>query len=261
MWIVLTKELKDTFRDKKTIFTSILIPILIFPILAFAVGKGTTDMINEGDRPTDIAIVSNGENRVTEYLQNHEGINIIDVEDPYKALEELDVKAIIKMDDTIERDIENNKIGTIEIIYDQSSQKSDMSRGKLESIIMQYSQMVSLERLKELGVDPNIMNVIDIKKTSTYKDGGEEAGIGLMMFSMMLPMMLTIWSAVGGIAAATDLGAGEKERQTLEPLLTTKASRISLLMGKYFAVVVAAILGTIASLTGFMLATKISPDF
>lgn len=263
MWIVLKKELKDTFRDKKTIFTSIIIPILIFPILAFAMGKGTSSFINEGSQPVEIAIISEGENLVTQYLREHEDVNVIDVEDPYKALDKLEVKAIVKTSGEINNNIQAGKSIDIEVIYDESSQKSDMGRSRVEFILSQYSQIIGFQRLQSMGIDPNILNVVNIERTSTYQDAGEGqgAGFGLMMFSMILPMMLTIWSAVGGIAAATDLGAGEKERQTLEPLLTTKASRSSLLMGKYFAVVVAGMMGTIASLIGFLIATKISPDF
>lgn len=63
------------------------------------------------------------------------------------------------------------------------------------------------------------------------------------------------------MAAAIDLGAGEKERGTLEPLLTTQASRMQLLFGKLCAIAVMGIIGTVASLTGLMIAFKNSPDF
>lgn len=82
-----------------------------------------------------------------------------------------------------------------------------------------------------------------------------------MIFSMIFPMLITIYSAISGIAAATDLGAGEKERQTLEPLLTTKASRLSILGGKYLAVFIAGVIGTVASLIGFFIASVMNPDF
>jgi sodium transport system permease protein len=73
-------------------------------------------------------------------------------------------------------------------------------------------------------------------------------------------MLLAIWAATGCIAPATDIGAGEKERQTLEPLLTTNVSRTSLLLGKYIAVVISGILATFASLIGFGLAAMINPS-
>ncbi|WP_427340406.1 ABC transporter permease [Caloranaerobacter sp. DY30410] len=254
IWIVFRKEMKDTFRDRKTIFTSIIIPILIFPILSLALGSGASEIIEEGTRPIEIAVISENDNGLLKYLNTHEGINIVNTDAPEKSLEKLEVKAIVKIDKYFDEKVNKGEFGTVEIIYDESSQKSSMAYPRLKSIINDYSQIIVSKRLKELGTDNNILKVVDIKAISVAK----EDGFGIIMFSMMLPMFLTIWSAVGGIPAATDLGAGEKERQTLEPLLTTRINRLSLLIGKYFTVVVAGIIATLASLTGFIIATKLN---
>ncbi|KPU26540.1 hypothetical protein TR13x_09680 [Caloranaerobacter sp. TR13] len=256
IWIVFKKEIKDTFRDRKTIFTSIIIPILIFPILSLAIGSGVSDIIEEDTKPINIAVISKNDNELLKYLTTHKGINIVSTDNPEKFLEKLEVKAIVKIDKYFDEKVKNGQFGTVEIIYDESSQKSSMAYPRLKSIVNDYSNIVISKRLKKLGTDNNILKVVDIKAISVAKEGG----FGIIMFSMMLPMFLTIWSAVGGIPAATDLGAGEKERQTLEPLLTTRINRISLLIGKYFTVVVAGIIATLASLTGFIIATKLNPD-
>lgn len=255
--IVFIKELKDTFRDKKTIISSLLIPILIFPLIAFAIGFGSSDMVKESKEPVKISVISEGDSSFLDFLKDNKDVEIIEKDDPKKALEKLDIKAIVKIKEGFDDKLERGDNPEIEIIYDESSQKSEMARSRMTEIISIYTQSVVEKRLNDVGVDISILEPIDIKAVSVSKEGG----IGTMMMSMMLPLMLTLWSAVGGIAAATDLGAGEKERQTLEPLLTTKASRSSILMGKYFAVVVAGVLGTLASLIGFLIATKINPDF
>ncbi|WP_083605676.1 ABC transporter permease [Proteiniborus sp. DW1] len=255
--IVLKKELKDTFRDKKTIFSSIIIPILIFPIMAFALGFGTSELINDEQKPIDIAIISNGETKLEEYFKETGQINIIDVDDPDKALEELTVRAIVKVEEGFDNKIENGTMGNVEVIYDQSSQKSDMATSRLNRIIEAYSQSITNERLNALGIDLEELKAVAIKNTSVSKDGG----MGVMIFSMIFPMLITVYSAIGGLAAATDLGAGEKERQTLEPLLTTQASRLSILGGKFIAVFISGVIGTAASLIGFFIASKMNPSF
>ncbi|MTI69424.1 MAG: ABC transporter permease [Firmicutes bacterium] len=258
MLIVLRKELKDTFRDKKTIFSSIIIPILIFPILVLALGSGASDMLEEEKRPIEVAIIGNENTSIFTYLKKHKNIEIKSYTNPEKALKDLKIKAIIKIDTNFDETINENKTVNLDIIYDESSQKSAMAKPRLERIIDEYSNKILEERLKALNIKPNILNVVNINtKSVTIKDNG----FALMMFSMMLPMLLTIWSAIGGIPAATDLGAGEKERKTLEALLTTKASRVSILLGKYFTIVIAGIMGTLASLLGFLIASKLNPDF
>ena len=72
----------------------------------------------------------------------------------------------------------------------------------------------------------------------------------------MLPLLLIIYSIAGPMGAAVDLGAGEKERGTLEPLLTTQAGRLSLLWGKFFAITVMGLISTISSLIGLYIAMK-----
>ena len=72
----------------------------------------------------------------------------------------------------------------------------------------------------------------------------------------MLPLLLIIYSIAGPMGAAVDLGAGEKERGTLEPLLTTQAGRLSLLWGKFFAITVMGHISTISSLIGLYIAMK-----
>ncbi|MFA5524338.1 MAG: ABC transporter permease [Tissierellales bacterium] len=255
--IVLKKELKDTFRDKKTIFSSIVIPILIFPIMAFALGFATNDMINDDMKPIDIVLISSGEVKLEAFLRETGQVNIVNTDDPDKALEDLTIRAIVKVEEGFDNKIESGAMGNVEVIYDQSSQKSDMGTSRLNNIIEAYSQAITNERLDALGIDLETLRAVSITSTSVSKEGG----IGLMIFSMVFPMLITIYSAISGLATATDLGAGEKERQTLEPLLTTQASRLSILTGKLFTVFISGVIGTTASLVGFFIASKLNPDF
>lgn len=255
--IVFRKEIVDTFRDKKTIFSSIIIPIIIFPLIAFVFGLGSSDIMKESKEPVQIALLSQEENELESFFKSHEDINIIETENPQKALGKLEIKTIVKIGENFDEKIKKGEKPEVELIYDDASQKSEIGKSRIEQMILSYTNYISIQRLEEAGVDPQILEPLDIKFSSVSEEGGS----GLMIFSMMLPFMLIIWSAVGGIPAATDLGAGEKERQTLEPLLTTRSSRMSILMGKYFAVVLAGLIATVASLIGFLIATKINPEF
>jgi sodium transport system permease protein len=78
----------------------------------------------------------------------------------------------------------------------------------------------------------------------------------MMLLTFLLPFLLMLYPAVGGMPAAIDLGAGEKERMSLEPLLSTGAGRMSILLGKYFTILIASIIGVITSLSGLLLASR-----
>ena len=79
-----------------------------------------------------------------------------------------------------------------------------------------------------------------------------------MLLMMILPMLIAMLVAVGGIPAATDLVAGE-ERMTFEPLLTTRPSRMSILTGKYLTINLFSFASVISTLIGMLLAFFITP--
>lgn len=259
MNIVLKKELIDILRDKKTLITSFLIPILIFPILALVMGASINGLIEDTVKPSPIFIQGEVNSEFGQYLQNSKELNVVEVSNPEEALEKLDIYAIINISPEFLNQLENQKTAALEVIYDDSSQKSMAGIDKINKVIREYGEIQLHERLESLGIDLEILEVINLE-TKSISNESEQNGITMMLVSMLVPMMLTLWAATGCIASATDIGAGEKERQTLEPLLTTNISRTSLLLGKYFAVVISGIMATIASLIGFAIASRINPD-
>ncbi|MCG4586094.1 hypothetical protein L0P56_11380, partial [Anaerosalibacter bizertensis] len=87
--IVFKKEMMDTFRDKKTIFSSIIIPIIIFPLIAFVIGLGSSDMVKESKEPVQIALLSEENNELEMFLKSNNNVNIIKTKDYRKSLDKL----------------------------------------------------------------------------------------------------------------------------------------------------------------------------
>ncbi len=256
--IVLKKELKDIFRDRKTIFASLIMPMIMFPILFGFMGQGVKQLMEEGKNAIPIAINSTSTNSLVEYIKNSpEFIIIEDIQDYLQAINDNKIKAVVHISEDFDQKIKSNELAPITLEYDDTSQHSLNAVSTIRAVITRFSDKVVIDRLSALNLNESILQVIDIKEKSAAPDKG---GAGFMMFSMMLPLFLTMWSAISGMPAAIDLGAGEKERGTLEPLLTTQPKRLSILMGKFFAVTVAAIMGTLASLAGLFISTKLNPE-
>ncbi|MFZ5353494.1 MAG: ABC transporter permease [Bacillota bacterium] len=254
--IVLKKELIDIFRDKKTIFASIIVPIILLPLLFSVMGYGTKQLEENSKKVIPISI-NGGSSSLAEYLKNSPLFEIVAVEDYTQAVKDNKIKAVIHIPENFDDSIKTANPASITVEYDDTSQQSLNAFSTIKSAIAGYSDKVVIDRLNALNLNESILKVVDIQEKSATPDKG---GFGFLMFSMMLPMMLTMWSAVSGMPAAIDLGAGEKERGTLEPLLTTKPKRMSLLMGKYLAVTIAALMGTAASFIGFLISMKMNPN-
>lgn len=249
--VVFKKEIKDMLRDKKTLITSILLPLLIFPILSFVMGKSINGVKEDVTKNLKVVVQDNSSSKIGEYLKSQNNIKIIKSENPKKDVKEGNILASIEIPKDFDESIKENKTSNVKIFYDNSSQKSNMAMSTIKSIIDQYSKEVVAKRLKEKNIDIKILTPVNIEKQSLEK---EDSGIGKIMLSMMIPLLLLLYSATGPLATATDLGAGEKERGTLEPLLTTKANRTSILTGKLMAITFMGIVTSIAAMIGLYIA-------
>ncbi len=76
--VVLKKELLDLFRDKKTLILSILIPIILLPIMSFAIGKMAKSDSDKVQNNLKIAIVDQGNSSFSKFIKSHKNVKVID---------------------------------------------------------------------------------------------------------------------------------------------------------------------------------------
>ncbi|AWZ47486.1 ABC transporter permease [Clostridiaceae bacterium 14S0207] len=255
--IVFKKELKDLFRDKKTLIVSILIPLLLYPVIFGIMGKGMDSQVKDVQKNMKIALIDKENSKLGQFIKSQKNIKVVKQENGEAELKDGKLLLSLEIPANVDKDIESEKPTNINILYDNTSGKSNTAMQAINACIEQYSKTVVGERLSKRKINNSILTPVNVVTKTIDKDGD---GMGKFMLSMMLPMMLIIFAASGPIAAATDLGAGEKERGTLEPLLTTQASRMSLLWGKFLAITVMGILTTLAFLGGLIISMKMSPN-
>ncbi|MFA6939816.1 MAG: ABC transporter permease [Clostridiaceae bacterium] len=253
MFIVMKKELIDLFRDKKTILIAILIPLIMFPVLFGIMGKAMNKTEDDLKNDTKIAITENSESNLSKFIKSQQGIKVIDSKDIEKDIKDGKIYLDIKIPDNFDENIDKENVPEIEIIYDNSSQNSLSTYTAITGYIEQFSKVIVGKRLGKRGIDVSILNPVKITEKTTEK---EDSGMGKYMISLMLPLLIVLYSVTGPLPAAIDLGAGEKERGTLEPLLTTKAGRMSLLWGKFLAITIMGLITNIASIIGLIFASK-----
>lgn len=253
IFIVMKKELTDLFRDKKTFLMAILIPLVMFPLLFGIMGKAINKTENDLKKDTKIAITEKQENNLSKFIKGQQGIKVIESSSIEKDIKEGKIYLAIKIPDDFDENIVKENNPEIEIIYDNSSQNSLSTYSAIKGYIEQYSKVIVGERLEKRKINISILNPVKITEKTTEK---EDSGTGKFMLSLMLPLLIVLYSVTGPLPAATDLGAGEKERGTLEPLLTTKAGRMSLLWGKFLAITIMGLITNIATIIGLIFASK-----
>lgn len=251
IFVILKKELKDMFRDKKTLIVGLLIPLLLMPILSYFLGNMMKDSTKAVEENCKIAIVDNNNSSITKFIESDETIKIEKTDDPDTAVKDGDIYLAIKIPDDFDSSLSKDGSVNLKISYDNTSQKSGQAFAKINAMIDAYSKEVVAQRLKAKNIDVSILTPVNIVKESFEK---EEKAAGIAILSMILPMMLLMYSAQGPLAVATDLGAGEKERGTLEPLLTTKAGREKILTGKLLAITIMGFVISLCSMVGMIVA-------
>lgn len=251
--IVFKKELLDIFRDRKTLIIGILIPLILLPVMFGVIGSGMNKSTKDVQDNIKVAIVDKGNSTIKTFMKSQKNIRVINSTNIGEDIKKGSIMIAMEIPKEFDSAINNEKPVNIKLTYDNASAQSNLAATMIDSYIQSYSKGVVAERLKSKGIKAEILTPINVDKVTLVKESESE---GQFMLSLMLPLFLMIYSVTGPMAPATDLGAGEKERGTLEPLLTTKAGRLSLLWGKFLAITVMGCLTIIASIVGLLISMK-----
>ena len=254
-FLVFKKELKDMYRDRKTLIVSILVPLLIFPIMFYFIGRGQDDTNKKIENNLKVAIVDEGSSSLTSFLKEQKDIKVTESKDINSDVKSGNLLVALEIPKDFDSSIGKEVQGKITLTYDNSSYPSKMAYDKINKYISKFTERVVTERLTKRNINIAILAPIQVETKTSVK---ENEGKSQYFMSLILPMMLLIYCVAGPMAAAVDQGAGEKERGTLEPLLTTQASRMSLLWGKFLAITVLGFIISLASIVGLIIATKLN---
>ncbi len=273
--IVLKKELKDAFRDKKSILATFVLPLILFPIFFLIIGLSGDSLsekavnprltIVQGESVASVAVDS------AEYdyffdnifpLGQNLQVNYVEVDDFKQALIDGDIYLAIIISDSFLDDIANaNKSVDIQVIYDDRSTSGSTSAGVIVDLLSIYSDQLLADRVGEIDPDISMTPVVgsSLSLSQAYDDI-DRYGTDSAILHLIIPMLLTMLISIGGASIATDLVAGEKERNTFEPLLSTGASRFSILSAKYTVIIIFSFLSAIAEVLSIVVSMLITKD-
>lgn len=156
--------------------------------------------------------------------------------------------------DWSEQLFDESTILEVELIYDSTITKSSEARNRIRSVINSVSEQTVEMRIREKGYDTNFLDPVIIAAGGNLATKSRQSG---QVLGMILPYLVVVFSFLGGLFPALDLGAGEKERLTLETLLLSPCSRLEIALGKYFVILttslMAAFLGVMSIYVSFKL--------
>jgi sodium transport system permease protein len=241
------KELRDNIRDRRTLLSTIILPMVLMPGIIVGMGKLALSQIKSvQEQVVTIGVVH--EDQATGFvalLRQTPRITVTAVADDVpKAVRDKKVDVAVVFPDGFQKSIDEGMPAQAEVYQNSLNTKSSTALSRLTAAITQYNQSLLQSRLAVNKVPPEIQNGVTLRAREVATEQ-ELGGFGL---SFLLPLFIIMWAVVGGQYAAVDVSAGEKERKTLEALLLTPASRLEIVFGKFFAVSTAALLSVVIAL-------------
>lgn len=247
---VMLKELVEIFRDRKIIINGLLVSPLLFPVLILGIGalaenRARTQLESELKLP--VVGAEHAPNLVA-FLATQNISAEPAPEDPEALIRNQDKDVILRIDAGYGAAWRESRAATVEILHDSSRQDSQIPVRRVERALQAYSRQAGAVRLLARGIDPSLGSAVAI----TYRDlATPEAKRGMLL--AFLPYLLILTAFLGGAYLVMDATAGERERQSLEPLLATPAGRGAIMSGKIAAACVFGMIGLLLTLLSFKL--------
>jgi sodium transport system permease protein len=251
---VARKELLDTLRDRRTLLVTLLPALVAGPLvlmLMFTVIAGQIDKSRELKLP---AVWQAHAPVLIAFLERQQ-VTLTAAPADYEAKVrggELDV--VLVVDDNFASDVAAGRAGKVQLVYDRSRDRAQASIREAEALLRAYNRQWGSQRLLLRGVAPTVGNplVVDAIDLATPQQSGAFLLFFLAYYGLFAAVM-------GGMAIALDVTAGERERQSLEPLLMTPARPLELVVGKWLAVAAFNAMIVIVTLTGYYLTLRFAP--
>lgn len=241
---------------KKALLVNIILPMLFIPIIFVIASVATKSAVEVKPEKTPICIIGKENSKTITSIIEKSEFKIVSSSNPKKDLQDGKIKAILIIPKDFEIMISQEKQTNLQILTNETDLKSSNVGNILSNLINEFSKQVVKQRLVQKKLDPSIIEPIVVKKENVAPPKKQSATI----LAFLIPMFLALWAALGGLNIAIDITAGEKERGTLEPLLTTAATRSSIVTGKYLAVSIMSLLAGLSSLTGIILSFVLLPN-
>ena len=248
--VLLVKEIKHLFRDTKTIVQTVVVPTFITPLLIGAIFWYVGSIATEETKKTyDISVYSSSESLLVADLNNSDRLAITK-EDSLEAVIEAvtfdESEVGLAFDGAFVNDLTSNNSAQL-TIYSKDIDTFSQAKSIVSNIVDDYEESIRNNRLELLNLDENYVNPITINEEDLTTEE-ESAG---SIFGALLALFFVMYVISGSMYPAIDLGAGEKERGTMETLISTNISSVDIIIGKMLSVTSSAILTATFSMLGF----------
>jgi sodium transport system permease protein len=238
-FIVCRKELKDSFRDRRALW-SIVFSIVIGPVLIGFMMNRLADRQREADSVRIPIVGIDRAPALVNWLNQQSGVLVVEGPTDAEAAvrDQREAVVVIVPEDFAER-FRASRPARLQVVADSSRNDVRSSVQRVSGLLQQYAAEIGSLRLIMRGVSPAAVRPLAIEEIEVST--AQQRAAQILTF---IPMFIMVAGFVGGMQIATDSTAGERERGSLEPLLVNPAPRLVFVGGKWLAAALAAMAST-----------------
>ncbi|NNF67675.1 MAG: ABC transporter permease, partial [Gammaproteobacteria bacterium] len=256
IFTVFRKEVIDNFHDRRTLFSSLVFGPLFGPLLFAIMVNLIIDRAVESSEKTLQLPVAGAElaPNLIAYLQQSNFDIVAAPEDPEEAVRNGQHDAILIIPATYPERFKSGEPAPVQLVVDQSDSNAANNSGRVRRVLSNYGRQLSAMRLQARGISTSILRPVLVEDIDVSTPTGRSVVILGMMTYLVLFSML-----IGGMYLAIDATAGERERGSLEPLLTVPVARHELILGKIAATCFYMLISLSLSVTLFAIVLNFVP--
>ena len=252
--VVARKEIADIVRDRRTMLVTLVTAIVAGPVLMLLV---LNLIARQADKVRELTLPVVGIERAPALMAflERQQITIAAAPADFEAkIRSGDLDVVLEVDAAFADDVAQGRPGTVRLAYDRSRDRARASIAEVEGLLRAFNREWGRGRLILRGIAPEVANPLNLES----RDLATPQSSGALV--LFLIAFYGLFAAVmGGMAAALDTTAGERERMSLEPLLTTPVGPLELAAGKWLAVSLLNAAAVVLTLSGFYLALRFAP--
>ncbi len=245
--IVYRKELTDSLRDRRTVVSMVVVPLLLMPLLTIAVGVISASLIGTAVRETPVVMIVGGEDspKVTAALKAQHNLHFVPAHADYKdEIVDEKIRAAVEIPRDFDAAIERGDTPTVHIYMYAGELRSGLGAERLQRFFSDFRDRTVRERLAERQIPASAIDPFRIEQANVAPP---EKVSGILLGGLV-PYFIILLSLTGTMYPAMDLTVGEKERSTIETILSSPVSRTDLVLGKFLMVLSASLATTVLSI-------------
>jgi sodium transport system permease protein len=256
MLTIWLKEVRENLRDKRTVFSALIWGPLVGPLLFVVMMNAQVNQsMAKAEGPLKVPVIgAQYAPNLIAALKQQGLVPQAPLANPDKAVRDRDTDVVLRIPADYGEAWSKGEPAQVEVIYDASQMGTDTPRDRLEDMLKGYAAEQGALRLLARGLSPSIAEPLVISKRD---QSTPQTRAGMLLG--ILPYFFVLAMYIGSMYLAIDLTAGERERQSLEPLFANPVARWRILVGKLGAIAVFSLASLVLTAIAFSVAGHFLP--